>query len=581
MSVKTAPSLASGAAIGPYRIAHVFAGGAAAEAIDTTSQRGAVIKRLPDSLFENPDLLVAYERIVDSVRAIRHPGVLTLHSVEKHDGAAFLVMDFAVRGSIVERLKSLGRLPWMEATRIIASVARVIEDLHSRGIVHGAIRPSNLLVGSNGSILVSDIGGGVVRPSNSDYTAPEQLTGAATTAAADVYSLGATYFALLSGHAPFADVEGEAALADAHANRPVPNVRAGSPDMPLRCEMVVQRAMAKSPGARYPSVAALRADLEAALAAEQDALPSPRQSRLRMQKARHAKSNLWGRARGLLPSASLVTLTLLCAIGYFVLPFFHTSKPHDRNRSENPMVLKLPTITNSLNMQFVRVPAAVFQMGDPMVADGKPHPVRLTQPYFIGVAEVTQREYRVVMGENPSSGTAEANPVDSVSWEEAREFCERLSRSEGERSAGRSYRLPTEAEWEFACRGGTRTLFAFGNQLRLDQANTRASGLMHATPAGTYPPNAFGLKDMHGNLWEWCSDWYKTDYYAESPIDDPQGPTTGLKRVVRGGSWMVGAEDCLSARRGDMYAPTERSPGVGFRIVCIAPGFEPDEKENR
>jgi serine/threonine-protein kinase len=288
MSVKTAPSLASGTAIGPYRIANVFAGGAAAEAIDTTSQRGAVIKRLPDSLFENPDLLVAYERIVDSVRAIRHPGVLTLHSVEKHDGAAFLVMDFAVRGSIVERLKSLGRLPWMEATRIIASVARVIEDLHSRGIVHGAIRPSNLLVGSNGSILVSDIGGGVVRPSNSDYTAPEQLTGAATTAAADVYSLGATYFALLSGHAPFADVEGEAALADAHANRPVPNVRAGSPDMPLRCEMVVQRAMAKSPGARYPSVAALRADLEAALAAEQDALPSPRQSRLRMQKARRS-----------------------------------------------------------------------------------------------------------------------------------------------------------------------------------------------------------------------------------------------------------------------------------------------------
>jgi formylglycine-generating enzyme required for sulfatase activity len=300
-----------------------------------------------------------------------------------------------------------------------------------------------------------------------------------------------------------------------------------------------------------------------------------------MPKAPHSKSNLWTRARGLLPSNSLVTLALLCAIGYFVIPLFHTSKPHDKNRSENPTVLKLPTITNSLNMQFVRVPAGVFQMGDPAVADGKPHLVRLTQPYFIGVAEVTQREYRVVMGENPSRGTAEVNPVDSVTWEETREFCERLSRSEGERSAGRSYRRPTEAEWEFACRGGTTTLFAFGNQLGLDQANTRATGLMHATPAGTYPPNAFGLKDMHGNLWEWCSDWHKTEYYAESPIDDPLGPTTGLKRVVRGGSWMVGAEDCLSARRGDMYAPTDRSPDVGFRIVCIAPGFEPDEKENR
>lgn len=101
---------------------------------------------------------------------------------------------------------------------------------------------------------------------------------------------------------------------------------------------------------------------------------------------------------------------------------------------------------------------------------------------------------------------------------------------------------------------------------------------MRSTPPGTFPPNAWGLLDMHGNVWEWCSDWYKSDYYATSPIEDPQGPTSGTRRVVRGGSWMVGPDECLSAKRGDTYLPTQRSPDVGFRVICIAMEFETDDK---
>ena len=215
---------------------------------------------------------------------------------------------------------------------------------------------------------------------------------------------------------------------------------------------------------------------------------------------------------------------------------------------------------------------------DPLLADARPRLVRVTLPFFMGAKEVTQREFQSVMNSNPSKFVDSENPVDSVTWAEAREFCERLSQHPAEKNSGRLYRLPTEAEWEYCCRAGTRTHFAFGNSLRSSQANIRTGGLLRSTPASTYPVNPWGFSDVHGNLWEWCSDWYKSNYFAESPLEDPQGPPNGNRRVLRGGSWNVGPEDCLSARRHDRIQPDERNPEVGFRIVCIVSDVEAVEE---
>jgi formylglycine-generating enzyme required for sulfatase activity len=375
-----------------------------------------------------------------------------------------------------------------------------------------------------------------------------------------VYSLGATYFALLTGHAPFSDVADEAALAEAHAHRPVPAIRTGSAETPLRCEMIVRKAMAKLPAERYSSVAAMRGDLEAALRVDDKQAPLPPVNLARRRRPIFSRDML---KRGL---SAAVLLGALGAAAYF--SFLRPGKPVAKDKAELPP-LQLPTIANVFGATFVQAPAGLYSMGDPYIADAKPHPVRISNPLFVGAQEVTQFEYRNIMGKNPSHFQNDNGPVDSVTWFEAREFCEKLSENVAEKEAGRSYRLPTEAEWEYCCRAGSRSSFAFGSTLNVTQANFRAGGLMSSTLGRTFPPNHWGIYDMHGNLWEWCADWYKSDYFLESPIDNPPGPENGSFRVARGGAWSSSLEECASARRRDTLKPDHRGPDVGFRIVLI------------
>jgi formylglycine-generating enzyme required for sulfatase activity len=214
--------------------------------------------------------------------------------------------------------------------------------------------------------------------------------------------------------------------------------------------------------------------------------------------------------------------------------------------------------------------------------------VEITQPFALGVFPVTQDEYRRIMGTDPSCfaepGTPDTKtrgrlPVERVSWDDACEFCQRLSALPAEKAAGRLYRLPTEAEWEYACRAGTTSALAFGPSLTPADANfdgrsshggKDAAGFVGSTtPVGSFRPNAWGLYDMHGNLWEWCADWFSPDYYRQSPPRDPLGAAAGFARVLRGGSWRSRASQCRSAARWSA-TPTQRHDAIGFRVVCFS-----------
>jgi formylglycine-generating enzyme required for sulfatase activity/serine/threonine protein kinase len=223
-------------------------------------------------------------------------------------------------------------------------------------------------------------------------------------------------------------------------------------------------------------------------------------------------------------------------------------------------------VTNSIGQTLVVIPPGKFTMGE----GGETVDVTLTKPFLLGQTEITKAQWIRVMGSGTSQWKGDDLPVDYRSWEDAVEFCRRLSALPAEREARREYRLPTEAEWEYACRAGTNTTWSFGDdESRLgDYAWSVQNSLRQTQAVASKKPNAWDLFDMHGNVREWCSDWYDKDYYAKSPASDPKGPSVaGSFRVIRGGSWDSYPVFCRSATR-SYVPPSSRHSAIGFRVVC-------------
>jgi formylglycine-generating enzyme required for sulfatase activity/tetratricopeptide (TPR) repeat protein len=284
-----------------------------------------------------------------------------------------------------------------------------------------------------------------------------------------------------------------------------------------------------------------------------------------------------------------------------------TGGGHDPDGDEEPAAW-----TNSIGMKLVPIPDGEFWMGSPGYEEGHyedegpQHEVEITTPFYMGEYTVTRGQFRRFVEEaryqteaekageentwrepgfeqtdehpvvfaswrTPPRGAGfveqtDEHPVVLVTWNDVAAFCEWLSRKEG-----KEYRLPTEAEWEFACRAGTTDRFYCGNEdasLRRVANYEGVTQFSHTAPVGSFEPNAWGLHDMHGNVWEWCRDWYAEDYYRSSPRRDPQGPRAGSHRAVRGGSFNNAPRDCRAANR-YRRRPASRENNVGFRVVCV------------
>jgi formylglycine-generating enzyme required for sulfatase activity len=232
-------------------------------------------------------------------------------------------------------------------------------------------------------------------------------------------------------------------------------------------------------------------------------------------------------------------------------------------------------------MVFVRVNAGRFVMGSPPGEAGREerevrHDVTISRPFWLGAYELTQRQWRTVMGDDPSwfHGDDGTMPVENVSWLAVQEFLERL----GARSPKGRFRLPTEAEWEYACRAGTATAYGTGPAITLADANFEpppeggGAGRGRTTPVGTYPPNAWGLYDMSGNVWEWTGD--EPCPYPPHPVTDPVERCGDPLRVIRGGSWHFGVDSARCALR-YTHRPEDRGFSLGFRVVWEPAGGQP------
>jgi formylglycine-generating enzyme required for sulfatase activity len=228
---------------------------------------------------------------------------------------------------------------------------------------------------------------------------------------------------------------------------------------------------------------------------------------------------------------------------------------------------------NSIKMEFMPIPAGCFLMGrDPAVEKGyerelPQHKVCIAKPFYLGKTEVTQAQWEAVMGSNPAGFKAPDYPVEQISWEAIQIFIQKLNQKEG----CECYRLPTEAEWEYAARAGTTTIYHFGNDPALLKEYAwyadNSGDKTHAV--AQLKPNPWGLYDMHGNVREWVADLFDAHYYQASPQDDPAGPASGQYRVVRGGSWYSDADYCRAANRHD-DSPVDQNDRFGFRLARIS-----------
>jgi formylglycine-generating enzyme required for sulfatase activity len=422
------------------------------------------------------------------------------------------------------------------------------------------------------------------------YAAPEVAEGRFAQQS-DQYSLAATYYELRTGRPVF---EGENVLQIIYAHaRNVPDLLG----LPEAERLVVARALTKRPEDRWPTCRAFVHGLEGVAAIDngRDSRPRGRwraiivkgfERVLGRRNIAHPVADSQDEAVGGLPPVPITRAGSLIE-ATTKLPDAPAFQPSTTDvvvvQVDRPLPGAPKVITNSLGMKLVLIPEGEFLMGSPdsdkdAYTDEKPqHRVRITRPFYLGVYEVTQGQYRAITGENPSyCNGSDDLPVERVSWNAAIAFCNTLSAKEGLKPyyqpdgriqpGGEGYRLPTEAEWEYACRAGSTTRYSSGDdQWELGafawfRGNT--DGTTH--PVGQKRPNAWGLYDMHGNVSEWCWDANDVDYYKNSQGEDPVNPSQAAARVFRGGDWWHDQRTSRSACRcGHLRERGDQS--IGFR----------------
>jgi formylglycine-generating enzyme required for sulfatase activity len=617
--------------------------GAVFRAEDPRLGRQVALKIMLPSQNLSPTARQRFLREARLAATLEHVHIITVFQVDEDRGILYMVMPFLKGEPLDARLRREKTLPVAEILRIGREIAEGLAAAHARGLIHRDIKPGNIwLEGPRQRVIILDFGLACAREDRGQltrtgvalgtpaYMAPEQANGLEVDERSDLFSLGCVLYRLSTGRVPFQGSDTlSILLAVVNAEPQAPQVL--NPVLPSAlCDLTLQ-LLAKTPADRPASaqvVAETLAELERTLATPPANDPLPMKTTHTLA-AHHASSpahvpagacrtadrsvaKWFTRKGGLLGTAALILVLSGLYLWWFppwsptptapvasiptspptVPPPPQPGQPHERPKE----------LENSIGMKLVLIPAGEFDMGSPdsdpdaREAEKPQHRVRISRPFFLGKYEVTQGQYQQIMGGNPSLFSASGPnqdwrnkvigldtknfPVENVSWEEAQEFCRKLSALEAEKAAGRVYRLPTEAEWELACRAGSTTIYSFGDDAtKLDDyawhhensdPPTQAVRGPRPHPVGEKLPNAYGLYDLHGNVWEWCRDSFDAGYYPRKVKEDPPGPDHDGLRILRGGSWADPIQKCRAANR--RYDIKDlHNFNVGFRIALSVP----------
>ncbi len=508
-----------------------------------------------------------------------HPSIVSCREFFRAHGTAYLVMAYEDGQSLAEVLASREAegCPFTESD-LLAVMTPVLEGLarvHAAGVLHRDIKPSNILIRRrDGRPVLIDFGAAKQAtarfsksqaPYTEGYAALEQVADTGKLGSwTDVYGAGAMMWRMVAGgnrpweppHPVRVELRSHAVVAE--ADDPMPSAsELGKGRFSPQVLEVIDRCLRLRETARIQDARGLLEMLHAgsdrsrsAASAEPGGPPAERA--VAVQQGSGARAESAARVKRVVnrKGRKLVLAGLAAGLGLVVATWWSLGS----------------SWTNSLGMEFVWIPAGQFLMGTPRHAEGTygdetRHEVRISRGFWLGKYEVTQREWEAVMGTSPSrfSDCGPRCPVDNVSWFDAEGFIQRLN--DRETRSGYEYRLPTEAEWEYAARAGSLGI-RHGEVEEVAWYSSNSGGKTH--PVGQKRANAWGVHDMLGNVWEWTGDWYG-DYPAGS-VTDPKGPASGWGRVDRGGGWGTIARGVRSANRGS-HSPGSRINYIGFRLV--------------
>lgn len=572
-------------------------------------------------------------------QASGHPNVLPIIEANIYADQVVIVSEYVPDGSLADVLKQHGKLSLELATETTVGILAGLTFLHSRRIIHRDLKPDNILLqgatprladfGISRLLKTTHTSQTVNIAGTPSYMAPEAFDGKRNVQT-DIWSVGVVLYQLLSGYLPFPQQDITSLLGAILRLEPSP-----LPDsISQTLKTIVARALAKDPDQRYKSASEMREDLRRVNHANEPPVVSPTmkeavidssvvlqpperettlqpylesvrryegkeapnsqldQNRLAPIPVSKAKRNIT-----LLLGIAVMSL-LLVGFGLWVANNWKHESLNPSTQRQAQQSSKAATFNNKLGMPFILLPVGSFLMGSNeadvnaafadalrtnsgakrewFTSETPQHQVAIKEGLYLGEFEVTQSQWRAVMGNNPSRfRNCDSCPVEQVSWHDAQEFIKKLN----ETNDGYQYRLPSEAEWEYACRAGTTTMFAFGDSLNSTQANFNgnypyADGLTgtwlkKTTTVGSYQPNAWGFYDMHGNVYEWVEDVWADSYNGLSE-DGSANTSNGNQayRVLRGGSWTNHAKYCRSAYR-NRVGLDYRYMDSGFRVVAV------------
>ena len=501
--------------------------------------------------------------------SLEHPNIIHVNEVFEANNTVYYVMEYLDAGSLRDYVRKQGALSEQEALAIMVPIMQAVEYLHLHKMSHLDVKPDNVMLkedpetGETIPVLIDfglskhyDKNGkptSTVRVSGfSDGYAPvEQYTGIYFfTPQADVYALAATlYYALVGKDPVIASEQTEEKI--------LKNLPKGISDS---VKKTILSSMKMQKEERCPSVSIMLADLSASSVEnaqnEQNENLTKKSNETQVIKKTYKKHSMriaW----------SVAGIIGLVAVVWMAIMVFRDIS--DKSQSFNEE-LAIP-VNSNVYVELVKVEAGSFNMGatsemeNPDEEDKTVHRVTLTNNYYIGKYEVTQALWKTVMGSNPSCFKGDDLPVERVSWNDCQDFISKLNAMTGKR-----FRLPTEAEWEYAARGGkkSRGYQYSGSNTLGDVAwyGDNSGSKTHAV--GTKQPNELGIYDMAGNVDEWCQDWY--DSYSSSPQTNPTGAASGSYRVCRGGDWFFSAWECCTSCR-NSSAPGYRFNYQGLRLV--------------